>query len=132
MKEASGKKSSTHAAKLGPKTLELDGEDVMIHFSPQVVQAMKKLHELVRGNHEKFDDDVAGILESFASGKPCDVPTALGFLMTVSRETGECRQKTGDDSIRNALENVITALGDFRRHDTAATTLVVPAKARNR
>jgi hypothetical protein len=130
MKEAS--KRRNHTSRARPGVSEVDGEDAMIRFSPDVLNAMQKLHSLVLGNHDKFDDDAAHILQSLAYGNPVTVPNALVFLGTIAEEATRCVAKTGDDRVADALRDMYQALGDFRSCDTQPLTLLVEPKAKAR
>jgi hypothetical protein len=125
------KKSDTHAARLASGDSGVDGDSVMITFGHGVLQAMNELHQLVRGRHEKFDDDAAHILESIASGKPASVQNALVWLMSVSEEAGKCYAKTGDQNVSRALMEVRDALrGDSLIPDAHPVTVLVEPKVK--
>lgn len=121
-----------HAAKHLRRAATLDGEDVMIEFSPDVLQAMNEFCALVRDKPEHVDADVTHILESIASGEPVSVPDALMSLMLVSEKAGECCAKVSDWDVSAALRRIRTALGDFRNSDAQAVTVAVGPKKKSR
>ena len=105
--------SGAHAAKHTRKvlTLEVDGSEAMIAFSPAVLGAMQNLHaRVVTHGDEKFDDDAAHILKKMADGKPMSVEQTLSCLVTVCAEAGQCYAKTGDRGVYEALHGVEAAL----------------------
>jgi hypothetical protein len=132
MKE-SPQKSGTHTAKHRRKasTLEVDGFQAMIRFSPAALEAMQELHALALAHgHEHFDGDVADILKDMAYGKPLPVSQALSLLATVSAEAGVCSEKTGDSKVRDALSVVEKTLNGM--NDAHPTTVTIEPKAKGR
>jgi hypothetical protein len=126
------KKPVKHVTRAKRDASEMDGEDMKIRFSPQVLEALQDLHSLVLGKHEKFDDDVAHILQSLAYGDQNNVHNTLLYLSLISEKAGEYVAKTRDGKVSSALQRLRNELGDFRSYDGQPVTLVAQAKGKSR
>ena len=127
MIELTGKHDG-HVAKLERKASGVDGNSVMVEFSPEVIKALNELAGAM-DKQKGAGNGAVHHLREMASGKPQSVQSSLLDMLMVGREIGHYEGRTGDKTAHAASTNVIKQL--IGNDDMPPVTVMVGAKARS-